>query len=118
MSTVPGLPSPVELVGGNGITLYATSYTADIIVPAFYKFVGVSNAWVNGDQSKSAQKGNSGAKSALTTANATEYMATPLNGNEIKVPMQLTKGYTYEIVYSALDYQGVTSTRKFYLSVN
>ena len=117
MSTVPGLPSPVTLNGGNTITLVATSYTAELVVPAFYKFVGVSNAWVNGDQSKSAQNGNSGAKSAVTKANSTEYMAEPVDGTQIKIPMQLTSGYTYEIVYSALDFHGVTSTRKFYLSV-
>ena len=29
----------------------------------------------------------------------------------------LEKGYTYELFYSALDYRGVTSSRKFYIEV-
>jgi hypothetical protein len=39
-------------------------------------------------------------------------------GERLSVPFYADQaGYTYEIIYSALDYRGVTSTRKFYLQV-
>ncbi len=115
LSTSSSVPSVFEVAaGGNAITLYPTSYTAGILVPSYKKFVGVTNVW---NASGSAQGGNADCKAALDEANSNEFMATVIDGNEQEVPVQVKAGYTYEVLYTSLDFHGVTSTRKYYIKV-
>lgn len=109
------LPTPIK-VGGNDAVLYPTSYTAELIAPAYKKFVAVTNVY-NG--TKSALDGDTDCLEALQAANNSELMNTVVKGTTraVKFPAPAAKfeNYVYEVAYSALDYNGVSSTRKFYV---
>jgi hypothetical protein len=117
VSTSKNLPSVFKIGTGNAIALHPTSLSAEILAPAYKKFVGVTNVWSNSDSSKSAQGGDAGCKAAAQKANSQQYFAKVVDGSRYGVPFYATAGYTYEIVYSALDYQGKISQRKFYIKV-
>ncbi len=104
------LPSAFKLDGGNGLRLFATSYNGELLVPSYKKFVAVTNAYRTGDLSKTP------VASVIADANNAEYWNAVVDGVTTRYALKLTKGYTYEIVYSSLDYHGYTSTRKFYVS--
>lgn len=110
LSNNPALPSWFKLDGGNGLRLFATSFNGEILVPSYQKYVAVTNVWRTGDQNKTT------ATDILNAANGVAQWNTVVAGTTTEYSFKLTKGYTYEIVYSSLDYHGVTSTRKFYLS--
>ncbi|MDD6778450.1 MAG: hypothetical protein PUD91_05400 [Bacteroidales bacterium] len=118
LSEDANLPSTANLAGGNAISLLPTTYTGEIAVPVFKKFVGVTNVWKTADKSVSAQNGDATCRQLAKDANDQYLMCTPVIGVTHRVPFKASKsGYTYEIVYSALDYAGVTSTRKYYIAV-
>ncbi|MCR4836439.1 MAG: hypothetical protein K5899_08680 [Bacteroidaceae bacterium] len=94
------------------IEFILTSYTAEILTPAFKKHIAVTNVF-KGD--KSAQGGDAACKLALTTANASEMMNTVINGDKCSVVATFPKGYVYEVAYSALDYSGKISMHKYYV---
>ncbi len=111
------MPSPFKLAGGNAIAIYMTTYNAEIVVPSYKKFIAVTNVW-NVATGKSAQDGDAEAKQLLIEANNQQYMNQPLTGKQHRVAFTANKaGFKYEIVYSALDYRGWTSTRKYYVEV-
>jgi hypothetical protein len=89
-----------------------TSYTAEILTPAFKKHIAVTNVFKGG---ASAQGGDAACKLALTTANAGEMMNTVIDGNKCSVVATFAKGYVYEVAYSALDYSGNISMHKYYV---
>lgn len=100
-----------QITAGKDAVLYPTSYTAEIVVPAYKKFVAFTK--VNG-ASDSEQA------TLLSQLNTGDYLNTVLEGNtkaiKINVPAEF-KGKTLELTYSALDYSGYSSTRKFYIYV-
>lgn len=102
-----------QIVAGKDAVLYPTSYTADIVVPAYKKYVAFTK--VNGvSDSKQA--------ALLSQLNTGDYLNQVLDGNtkaiKINVPADAEfKGKTLELTYSALDYSGWSSTRKFYIYV-
>lgn len=103
---------------GKETVFYPTSYTGELIAPAYKKFVAVTNVWPAdapfGDIS--AQNGNEVCLRAIEAANAIEGMNKVLDGTTRAVKfMAPTAGLVYEITYSAVDYSGRTSTRKFYV---
>jgi predicted nucleic acid-binding Zn-ribbon protein len=105
------LPTRVKLdAAGNGVLLTPTSRTAELVAPAFKKFVAVTNVW--------DKKGNL-VESAKQAANNVEFMNTVLPGtqNAVVFAPQATAGYTYEIVYQAMDYSGKVRTNKYYIKV-
>lgn len=108
------LPTALRLAGGDGIVLHPTSYTAELIVPSFRKYVAVTKVY------KKTNNGVQENTSLRDIANADGYFNKVISGTDTAVALKLpaeAKGYTYEIVYSSLDYHGATSTRKFYISV-
>ncbi len=102
-------PTTLVLNGGDGITLHPTSYTYDMIAPSFKKYVAVTKVY----NTKTGVTDEALTKAANNEAG---LLNTVFPGNYTDVALKLTKGYTYEIVYSSLDYHGVTSTRKFYIA--
>ena len=104
-------PSVFNCSGSTGaIVLYPTSFNAEIIAPAYKKFVAVTNVWDNTTGAEVASK--------VTAANTNnENFNTVLEGNRYGVAFQAEKGYTYEIFYSALDFSGKISQRKYYVTV-
>ena len=106
---------PTVFTGDGAANIFATSYTGEIIAPAFKKFIGVTNVFKDGD---SAQNGCADCKAALDAVNDGEYFNEVFPGSRYGVAIEnMKKGYTYEIFYSALDYSGKISARKFYVTV-
>ena len=104
-------PSVFNCSGSTGaIVLYPTSFNAEILVPAYKKFVAVTNVWNNTTGAEVASK-------VATTNNNNANFNTVLEGNRYGVAFQAEKGYTYEIFYSALDFSGKISQRKYYVTV-
>ena len=100
---------------GSDVTLYLTSQTMELFVPFARKHVGVTNVFKDG---KSAQGGDGDCKAKLDAANSAADMNKMLDGTVREVKMgSLSVGYTYEVAYSALDFSGNISTRKFYFTV-
>ena len=88
----------LKLNGGKASTiLVATSYTGEILAPAYKKYVHVN--------------GPEGA--TVTGANINKV----IDGNIYKIGFEANKPGTYEIVYEAVDYSGKTVTRTFYVKV-
>ncbi|MDO4335699.1 MAG: hypothetical protein Q4C37_07725 [Bacteroidales bacterium] len=102
--------------GGPAFVLYPSSYTAEVVAPAYKKMIACINVIDNATGNYVAN-GRDLAKQFNATSDG---LAVVLEGSTycITVPGAAVKsGYTYEIMYQALDYSGVTSTRKFYIKV-
>lgn len=95
---------------GNGdcVTLIATTLNAELLTPAYKKYVAVTNCW--------DADGNF-AEAALKKANSSTRMNEVISGDYQTVAFNYQSGYTYEIFYQALDFHGNTSTQKYYVTV-
>lgn len=88
----------LKLNGGKASTVFvATSYTGELLAPAYKKYVHVN--------------GPEGA--TVTGANINKV----IDGNIYKIGFEANKPGTYEIVYEAVDYSGKTVKRTFYVKV-
>ena len=96
--------SPTK-VSGSSLTLYPTSFSLELLAPAYKKFVAVTDVW-NAD-------GTEAAASIGQAANG-ENMKTVID-SEKSCTMNGQAGYIYEISYSAVDYHGKVTTKKFYV---
>lgn len=100
-----------QITAGKDAVLYPTSYTADIVVPAYKKYVAFTKVNGASDSEQAA---------LLSQLNTGDYLNQVLDGNtkaiKLNVPSSFS-GYTLELTYSALDYSGWSSTRKFYIYV-
>ena len=117
-STSVSAPTKFNAAGAAaGISLYPTSYTAEILAPAYMKLVGVTNVYKDG---KSAQGGDADCEAALKAVNsASESFASAKYGFELKDAklMGAKAGYTYEVVYTAVDYSGKVVVKKYYIEL-
>lgn len=102
--------------GGEGFMAYATSYTAEVVAPAFKKVVAVTDV-IDPTTGKSVP----GAIAQCAEINkSTSYLAEVVSGVQKRfvIPTKdMKSGYTYEILYTAVDYHGVTSTARYYVTV-
>lgn len=105
-----------QITGSGSLVLYPTSYTAEILAPAYQKFVAVTDV-IDPATGNSAQLGDATCESVLASANGAEDLNKAFEGNKFTVSFAPTNGYIYEIAYSAIDYQGWIATRKFYVYV-
>lgn len=87
------------------LTLYPTSYSLELLAPAYKKFVAVTDVW-NAD-------GTEAAASVGQAANG-ENMKEVFDGMKT-CTLNGQAGYIYEISYSAVDYHGKVTTKKFYV---
>lgn len=102
--------------GGEAFELYATSYTAELIAPAYKKMIACINV-IDNATGNYVSNGRELAKAFNATSDG---LGVVLEGSTygITIPgSALQAGKTYEIMYQALDYSGLTSTRKFYIKV-
>ncbi len=107
--------SPTIMTAGN-VQFIPTSYTAEIVAPAFKKLVGVTNVY-SMDRSKNAQNGDADCLSVLKEANAKDGVAEILNGNTQIVNFSAKKGYIYEVTYTSVDFSGFVVAKKYYVTV-
>lgn len=92
------------------ITLIPTSYTAEILTPAFKKHVACVNVLKDGE---SAQAGNAECKAALDAVNSQAMMNKVIDGNIRSIALtNLKSGYSYQFAYSAVDYHGKICTKR------
>ena len=87
------------------LTLYPTSYNLELLAPAYKKFVAVTDVF-NADGSEAA--------ASIGQAANGENMKTVID-SEKSCTMNGQAGYIYEISYSAVDYHGKVTTKKFYV---
>lgn len=112
-------PTIFHKAGGNGIMLYATSYTGEIIAPAYQKMVACVNVIDNATK-QTAQANGGELLNELKAINSAQYLAEVRHGDQRRFALPTSSmkvGHTYEILYTAVDYLGVTSTARFYLTV-
>lgn len=104
-----GNPNPLSTIGGRlgtrfvgtgSTTLYATSWTAELLAPAYKKSISV------------LEKG-----ATVTLADGTTSAAEPFDGSINKVIFNATKAGKYTIVYKAIDYSGVEVEKTFNVDV-
>ena len=109
---------PTVFTGSKGnVGLYASSYTAELVAPAFKKYVAVSNVY---EKKNGKVVVAENAASEIAKANGSKLFNEVVDGNTIRYSLpvsNLKKGLIYEIVYQGLDFHGVTSTQKFYITV-
>jgi ABC-type transporter Mla subunit MlaD len=120
VSASQAVPTIFQITGSGvqGTTVIATSYTGELLAPAFKKYIAVVDV-ING--SKSAQGGDADCLAAAKLANnAQANFATVLDGGQRAAVFTTDAkyaGYTYEIAYAALDYSGKMVTRRFFVKV-
>lgn len=102
---------PTVLKDAN-VTFIPTSYTADIVTPAFKKHIAAVDV-IKG--TKSAQGGDAACKTALEKFNKQNDINKVLPGTQNAVDASFQAGYVYVIAYSALDYHGKISMHKYYV---
>ena len=98
LSTIGGRLG-TRFVGTGATTLYATSWTAELLAPAYKKSISV------------LEKG-----ATVTLTNGTSA-AEPFAGSVNKVIFNATKAGTYTIVYKAVDYSGIEVEKTFHVVV-
>ena len=106
---------------GSDLILIPTSYSLELFAPAYKKSLIVTNAY-DFNTGSSAQKGNATLKAAADALSAQLKDYVSFNGvsnglNAIQVNVGTKTGITYEIAYTALDYEGKVAGRKFYITV-
>ena len=99
LSTIGGRLG-TRFVGTGATTLYATSWTAELLAPAYKKSISV------------LEKG-----ATVTLADGTTSAAEPFDGSINKVIFNATKAGEYTIVYKAIDYSGVEVEKTFNVNV-
>ena len=91
--------SYLKLEGGKASTIFvASSYTGEILAPAYKKYVHVTDA----------------PKGAHVSGINLDKV---IDGNLHKIGFEADKEGTYEITYEAVDYSGVKVAKKFYVKV-
>ena len=98
LSTIGGRLG-TRFVGTGATTLYATSWTAELLAPAYKKSISVLE------------------KGATVTLTDGTSAAEPFAGSVNKVIFNATKAGKYTIVYKAIDYSGVEVEKTFNVNV-
>ena len=116
LSTNVYLPTELEK---EGLHLYPTTKNMELIVPIARKHIAVTNVYDG--TGKSAQKDNDyNLVKALKDVNASDKFNTVIDGTERMIavdPSTVKSGYTYEVAYSVLDFEGKISTQKYYIKI-
>lgn len=106
LSTIGGRLG-TRFVGTGATTLYATSWTAELLAPAYKKSISVETE--NGTPVDP--------KIASVTLTDGTSAAEPFAGSVNKVVFNATKAGKYAIVYKAIDYSGVEVEKTFNVDV-
>lgn len=106
---------------GGAVALVPTTYTLELLAPAYKKSVICTNVYKNG---QTAQQGVSEMETALKNVNEALkagkfdlFEGQSLKNEFIFEAKSEYEGMTFEFAYTALDYAGKIAGRKFYLTV-
>lgn len=105
LSTIGGRLG-TRFVGTGATTLYATSWTAELLAPAYKKSISVE-----------AVKDENKYGAEVTLTDGTTSAAKPFNGSINKVIFNAKKSGEYIIHYKAIDYSGVEVEKTFNVNV-
>lgn len=105
LSTIGGRLG-TRFVGTGATTLYPTSWTAELLAPAYKKSISV----------KAVKDENKGGATVTLTDGKTSA-AEPFDGSINKVIFNATKTGEYIIVYKAVDYSGIEVEKTFHVVV-
>ena len=111
LSTLSNYPTKVE---GTSLAIIPSNFNAEMLSPAFKKFVAVTDVKKDG---KSAKGGDATCKSVLDAANKTLGFKEVIDGGFNPISFTGKTGYSYEFIYSAVDFSGKIVTKKFYMTV-
>jgi hypothetical protein len=111
LSTLSNYPTKVE---GTSLEIIPSNFNAEMLSPAFKKFVAVTDVKKDG---KSAKGGDATCKSVLDAANKTLGFKEVIDGGFNPISFTGKTGYSYEFIYSAVDFSGKIVTKKFYMTV-
>ena len=89
-----------RMTGTGSTVLVATSWTAELLAPAYKKSVYVKEAGAN-----------------VTLMDGKTSAKTPFDGSVQKVLFNATKAGNYTVVYTAVDYSGVETTKEYNITV-
>lgn len=106
LSTIGGRLGGTRFVGTGATTLYPTSWTAELLAPAYKKSISV----------KAVKDENKGGATVTLTDGKTSA-AEPFDGSINKVIFNATKTGEYIIVYKAIDYSGLEVEKTFNVNV-
>lgn len=112
LSTIKGSPS---VFNSASAVLVPTSFNAEILAPAFKKYVAVSNV-IDAATGKNAYDGDATCVNVLKAANSGDLNKV-LEGSTRTIEFKGQSGYIYEITYSAVDYDGFISNSKYYITI-
>ena len=112
--------APTQVNDGDIIALLPTTFTGELVVPCYMKNLCVTNVFEGyGVGEKSAVMGDAACKSKLGDANkaiSSDMLYTsPTQWGGFNAAG--LAGYTYEITYTAMDYSGRVSGKKYYIYV-
>lgn len=107
--------NPTWMSAGD-VQFIPTSYTAEVIAPAYKKLVGVTNVY-SMDRSQNAQTDGGEYLTVLREANAKAGVAEILDGDTQIVNFSAKKNYIYEVTYTSVDFSGMVVAKKFYVTV-
>lgn len=99
LSTLKGTRG-TRMTGTGSTVLVATSWTAELLAPAYKKSVYVKEAGAN-----------------VTLMDGKTSAKTPFDGSVQKVLFNATKAGNYTVVYTAVDYSGVETTKEYNITV-
>ena len=107
------LQSAPTYVNGSTLDLYASTYTLDILNPAYLKGFVVKNL-TTGDEVNKATLVYSG---EITFANKTIGASKAIDGDCRELSVTFPSSGLYEITYGAVDYYGNVRNLKYYVNV-
>ena len=99
-------------VASKTLELYPTSYSLELLAPAYKKFVAVTDVF---DASTMAPVELSQAKTMASQANTSGENMKRVFDQETTCKFKGEAGYIYEITYTAVDYHGKVAIKKFYV---
>ena len=109
--------NPTTLVK-EGLKLYPTTKNMELIVPIARKHVAITDVFDEGGTS--AKKDGIYKDHVQAINNQNEDLNKVLDGTDRMIAVDASKmksGYTYEITYSVLDFEGNISTARYYVKV-
>ena len=88
--------------------LYLTSRTGELLVPAYKKWIAVTNVF-----NEDGTPAPTNVRDAANTGNINKVIP----GYIRKTSISLQKGYVYEISFQCVDYSGIVSAKQYYVKV-
>lgn len=101
-------------VRGTTMNLIPSTVNAELLSPAYRKWVAVTDVYKKNHRGPHAKGGDTECINVRKAANKGQ-MNKVLKGNVYSLSVDLQPGYIYEISYQAMDYSGIVRAKKYYV---